>query len=369
MKRRKYRTQEPPFNVTMELVEGCTLACSFCAMPAIQHSPGKGFKFMEPATIQKVASQIKDLKWNCRVGFAMRGEPSMHPKLNEMIAIVRETLPRAHITMLSNGSGFLRKPGGAHNVCAIFNAGLSVLGLDDYEGVAFVPKILASIEATAALKSGEDHCLGFKFFKYPESGPAGNPHHRRPRGSRTLIQIRDIAAQDADKKIGTHGKLFNYAGLGAPPDDSMNGKRCHHPFRQLVVHWDGNVPLCCNTWDSPYYVGNVNEQSLNALWQSNAMGAARERLIRGMRDFAPCKGCNHRSYRVGLLPDLLGQGKLHKPDAQTAEDIEEALSHGAHTKVLRIPWKDGDHAKVGQPDRRGSVAGDAEARAGKALDH
>jgi radical SAM protein with 4Fe4S-binding SPASM domain len=343
--RRKYRVQEPPFNVTFELTAGCNLRCPFCAVSAIQEHQGKGYSFMAHETLASAMRQISDLNWNCRIGFAMRGEPTMHPDYVKMIATVREHRPRAHITMLSNGGGILRKPGPLANVRAMFDAGLNVLGLDDYKGVGIVPKIIASIEQDAAVKNGlqsgatyDSGLGGWTFYKYPED-LRGNPHQRRPRGSRVLVRIRDIAEQAADKKIGNHGKLFNYAGLSFPPDDSMNGKRCHHPFRQLAVHWDGNVPLCCNTWNSPYQVGNVVTDGVEACWQSNAMGAAREMLIRGRREFAPCKGCNHRSYRVGLLPDLMGRGKLHRPDEQTARDIRQALSHGERSRVVRVPWQ------------------------------
>jgi len=340
MKRRPYRKQEDPFNVTLELTLGCSIHCPFCAMPAIQDKPGHGYKFMSKETITTVMQQIAEMKWNCRVGFAMRGEPTMHPDYIGMVGIVRKHLPKAHITMLTNASGLLRKPGPIANITGLFEAGLSVLGLDDYETVKFVPKTIAALVEKGELVSGQKHPLGFTFYKYPQD-KAGNPHMRRPRGTRTLVQIRDIAAQDKESKIGNHSKVFNYAGLAFAPDHSMDGKRCHHPFRQFVVHWDGNVPICCNTWDSTYNCGNINEKSMEEIWQGNALGAAREMLIRGERKAIPvCDGCNHRSYRVGLLPDLLGKGKLHKPDEQTKADIVAAMKTGPREKILRIPWKE-----------------------------
>jgi len=321
MTRRKYRRQEPPFNVTLELTLGCSLSCSFCAVSAIQEKPGKNYKFMEKATLVSALSQVKDLGWNCRVGFAMRGEPTQHPDYIGMVAAARDILPKAHITMLTNAGGLLRKPGARDNVLGLFEAGLNVLGLDDYQNVGWVPKVCTDL-GVDNLPSGDTHTSGFQFFRYPED-LRGNPHKRRPRNSRTLVRIRDISLESAGKKKGNHGKLFNYAGLGAPLDDSMAGKRCHHPFRQMVVHWNGNVPGCCNEWQNDYICGNVLKEGVDATWQGDALGAMREKLIRGERDFKPCLGCNHRSYRVGLLPDLMGKGKLHKPDAQTEADIHE----------------------------------------------
>lgn len=336
MKRRKYRVQEAPFNVSFELTLGCNLRCPMCAVHIIHDKPGSGYKFMQKETLVKVVKEIKQLKWNCRIGFAMRGEPSLHPDYIGMVAAVREHLPKAHITMLTNGGGLLRKPGATSNVMAIFEAGLNVLGLDHYTGIEFVPKILKTINEEGQLVSGMTHKLGFDFYRYPEDR-RGNPHVRRPRGSKTLVQIRDIMVQDKENKVGTHSKVFNYAGLSYPPDDSMAGKRCHHPFRQLIVQWDGNVPGCCNDWVSAYNCGSVLEHSLGEIWQNDAFGAMREKLIRGERDFKPCKGCNHRSYRVGLLPDLLGKGKLHKPDQQTKDDIAAVLAKGNHTPFVRKP--------------------------------
>ena len=108
---RKYRTQEPPFNVSFELTLGCNLRCPMCAVGVIHDRPGRDYKFMEKRTITRVVEQIAKLKWNCRIGFAMRGEPSLHPDAPGMIAEVRKHLPKAHITVLTNGGGLLRKPG------------------------------------------------------------------------------------------------------------------------------------------------------------------------------------------------------------------------------------------------------------------
>lgn len=345
--RRKYRVQEPPFNVTLELTEGCNLRCSFCAVAGIQEKQGKGYKFMELSTLEKVCTEVAELGWNCRVGFAMRGEPTMHPDYVGMIAATCRILPRAHVTMLTNAGGLLRKPGPVANVKALFDAGLAVLGLDNYDGVGLVSKVLESIERqtpqTRRLTSGRKHDVdgtAFTFYHYPKD-LAGNPHSRRPRGSKTLVCIRDIAAQDAEEKRGNHGKLFNYAGVGAPKNDRMVGKKCHHPFRQLAVRADGSVAICCNDWRGEYVCGDVTKQSVAEIWQGDAFGAAREMLYRGRREFGPCEGCDHRSYRVGLLPDSQGQKTVRKPDEQTAADVAKAVAAGPLTRPVLRPWETG----------------------------
>lgn len=338
--RREYRQQEPPFCVTPELTTGCNLACSFCAVAGIQEKQGHGYKFMSSDTINSLMWQVHNLGWKSRIEFAMRGEPTMHPDYVNMVRITHANLPKAHKLIISNASGLLRKPGPVTNITALFDAGLNVLALDNYVGVQFVEKVLAKLEEHGPLVSGQMHPLGFRFWSYPQD-LAGNPHHRRPPGTRMLVVIRDISVQHAERKTGNHGKLFNYAGVGAPKNDSMAGKRCHHPFRQLAVHSDGNVAICCNDWRGVYHCGNVVTDGVAAVWQSQAMGAAREMLFAGKREMEPCKGCDHRSYRVGLLPDLLGakKGEMHAPDKQTAEDVAAALALPPYSPVVLRPWE------------------------------
>jgi radical SAM protein with 4Fe4S-binding SPASM domain len=337
-KTRKYRTQEPPLSLSIELSEGCNLRCNFCGIAGIQEKQGHGYKFMKPETLESLMRQVADLGWNSRIGFAMRGDPTAHPEYARMISIVHEYRPKTTKLLLTNAGGLLRKPGPVANVMSLFDAGLTVLGLDHYTDIKFVPKVLEALSEHGRLTSGKMHKLGFMFYEYPQD-PEGNPHTRRNAKTRTLVRIRDIAWTNSNDKKGNHNRLSNHAGSGAPPNESMAGKRCVLPFRQLAIHQDGEVAICCNDWRGVYRCGNVVTDGVAAVWQSAAMGAAREMLGQGKREFAPCKGCDHRSYRVGLLPDILGRGTLRKPDAQTRRDVEAALSIGPTSPPVLRPWE------------------------------
>lgn len=342
-KRRNYRVQEPPFAVSVELAEGCNLYCGFCGLQGIREQKVKNYKFMTEKTLTSLMEQMRALKWNARIGFQLHGEATMHPEYVKMVGITHEHRPRSNKSMLTNAGGLLRSPGPWANVRALFDAGLNVLSMDDYKGANLVPKVMASIERELGLvlENGRYYggaMTGFTFYKYPED-LKGNPHTRRPRGTHTLIQVRDLAEQAADKSRGNHTKLYNYAGVGFPPNEDQVGARCAQPFRQLAVRWDGSVAVCCNDWRGEYKCGNVVTDGVHEVWQGAAMGAAREMLIQGRREFRPCEGCDHRSYRVGLLPDLKGAGRLHRPDAQTATDITSATSGPSYTAPVLRPWE------------------------------
>jgi radical SAM protein with 4Fe4S-binding SPASM domain len=329
MARRKYRTQEPPYCIQIELTEGCNLRCNFCGLQAIRSvaEKGKNYKFMTEETLRNTLRTAMAAKWNPRIEFAMHGEPSMHPDYVGMVKVAREEAPRLQIMMTSNGGGMLRKPGAVQNIRALFDAGLNVLALDDYIGIGFVPKIRDQVHA--ALDQFQD----VEIYEYPEQ-PEGNPHRRHSPRYRMLSFVQDITI--AHK--GTHAVINNHAGCGAPPLPTPMKQRCAKPFREFGVRWDGEISGCCVDWRNTYRCGNVNDTSIEKIWNGPAMGALREVLYRADRGAVDmCSGCDHKTYRLGLLPDKLGKETLHKPDQQTKRDIADAQKAGPQV-FSAVPW-------------------------------
>ena len=339
---RKYRRQEPPNSLSFELALGCNLRCAFCGIAGVQERQGHGYKFMAEATMRSAMEQVARLGWNSRIGFAMRGDPTQHPDYAGMVAITHEHRPRSTKLMLTNAGGLLRKPGPVANVEALFDAGLNVLGLDHYQNVGYVPKVLKALadeyDSGHEMKTGTQYGP-FNFFEYPQD-PNGNPHQRRRPGTRMLVRIVDISWTEKTDKKGNHNRLSNHAGAGAPPNTRMEGKRCALPFRQLAIHWDGSVAVCCNDWRGEYHCGNILTDGIEAIWNGPAFGAAREMLYAGKRSgLRPCAGCDHRSYRVGILPNHDGSASLHRPDAQTRAEIARVNALPPQVTPVLRPWE------------------------------
>lgn len=317
--------QEPPNAVQVELTEGCNLRCPFCGLNGIR-SERADYKFMGRDTAAHLAELMAYAKWNPRIEFAMHGEPSLHPDAAGIIGAFRQALPRASIMMTSNGAGLLRKPGPEHNVEALFNSGLNVLALDDYQHAHIVPKIRAALHTVAVAHST---------YEYPEQ-PEGNPHARRKPNRRELVYIAAIDMAQA----GTHASLNNHCGAAAPPNDNAQGKRCAKPFRELAVRWDGNVAVCCNDWRGVMKVGNVNDVAhIDEIWQSPVLQAARRLLYAGSRTEGPCAGCDALSYRPGLLPDRMGKVKMPPPTLADRHIVRKACGGSPYTLPVLRPWE------------------------------
>ena len=326
------RTQSPPYAIQIELSEGCNLYCEFCGLRGIREEKVKNYKSMSPDTMASLAEQIGKARWNARLELAMHGEPTMHPQFIEMVSILRKHLPRNQIMMTSNGGGLLMHGGPPVTIPGLYQAGLNILALDDYQSAKIVPKIREKLPAV--LERMVELGLKLPVYEYPGDG-LGNPHRRVDVRERMLTIMRDISI--ATK--GTHSSLNNHCGAAAPLNDRAAGKRCAKPFREMSVRWDGRVALCCNDWRGVYKCGNIMTDGLIAIWSNAAMDAARRHLIKGERVFSPCKGCDAISYRVGLLPDPLGKEKMPEMDNAARAAMTSALSGAPYSAPVKREWE------------------------------
>lgn len=318
------RDVPPPFAIQLEPVEGCSLACSFCGLQSIRDNGadadlgihGKNsapYKFMSLETVNKIAADARDLGWTPRFEYAMHGEPSMHPRIAEMVQAVRSYNKKWYLMMTSNGSGLLKDS--LAKIEALFDAGLNTLALDDYaHSGGWVPSIVKKItdHYSDPLSS-----LPYEYRHYP-ADPRGNPHKRHT--GRKLVVINDIS----ENTTGNH-QLTNQGGASFSAKKESLVEKCAKPFRELSIRWDGNVSICCDDWRGEYKIGNVNDTPLDEIWYHPRFEAARRRLYAADRSFGACTGCDVRTMRNGLLPDKYGKGEMLAPDAESNALVREAL--------------------------------------------
>jgi radical SAM protein with 4Fe4S-binding SPASM domain len=314
--------QDPPFAVQIELVEGCTLACTFCGVNGIREKPGN-FKFMSLDMVAAVARQLAHAiakhDWNPRIEFAMHGEPSMHDHLEEAVDILRRHLPKLSFVLFSNGSGFIKDP---NRMDAVLEAGINTIGLDNYEHVTIVPRVMAGYGGK------------YPVYHYPEQ-KEHNLHSGRRIKHRDIVVIQDISVATT----GNHSSLNTHCGGGMKPQGMPIAARCAKPFRELAIRWDGNVALCCNDFRGIYKIGNFATEGAQRIWQHPAMMAARKKLMVRDRNFGPCQWCNAKSMRVGLLPDHLGLDELPLPNDIDDVLIATACEGEAYTPPVRREWE------------------------------
>lgn len=299
---RQFRADEGgrPWVVQPELVTGCSMRygkgsgglCHFCGLNAIRSGPGM-YEYMSPATAERIAEQMAEFCPKARVEFAMRGEPLIHPAAVGIIAMFRETLPKTSLMLTTNGDTLRGRM--QERVENLFRAGLNLLLLDTY-----YPKYRRDALREEALNLKDIRVVDF----YEDwAGEGKSPYSNHSKAERLLVIMDDLAERDGEH---SSRQVKSHAGSN-PTKDVSTGfplrRNCGRPFRELVIHANGNVPLCCDDWKQEYVIGNVNEMDFQQIWNHPRFEAARARLFQKDRAFGPCAKCDApMAPRTGLLP-------------------------------------------------------------------
>jgi radical SAM protein with 4Fe4S-binding SPASM domain len=78
-------------------------------------------------------------------------------------------------------------------------------------------------------------------------------------------------------------------------------KPCMKPFSDFVIYWDGSVALCNHDWDRKDAIGNVSQNSIKEIWQSDKYKRIRDAHIENNDDLEElCKECDH--WNIHYLP-------------------------------------------------------------------
>ena len=115
---------------------------------------------------------------------------------------------------------------------------------------------------------------------------SGRLHPRFPQGRQDVLRL-----------LGGHSRehtITNRAGLitWKPKLDKPMQRVCTKPFRFMNINWKGDAIVCCNDFYGAHPLGNVNTDSVVALWNSPAMNDYRLKLQDGDRSMELCANCD-----------------------------------------------------------------------------
>jgi len=68
---------------------------------------------------------------------------------------------------------------------------------------------------------------------------------------------------------------------------------CQYPYQRLTVKWNGDVPMCISDWDAEVILGNLRTENLHAIWHGPRLDEIR-RMHRAykIKDLTPCRKCH-----------------------------------------------------------------------------
>ena len=343
----------PPYEIRLELVEGCPLRCRHCGINGIREPDDKTMNFMEDWVWEKVGEELFARRWKTVTILSGRGEPAMHPHLDRCITSLSDRLrgfkireitgksdiemrKRRCVWMESSGCGLavrnakredLILPSLVDNLYVYSRAGLNCLIVGRREGY---------------------HHLWDAIWNWRDliHEMTGMTVRRGERDSHpTMAKVMDIWLEQDIRLLARdwRGPAECHGGAGAPK--FKKGKAfnlplrppCYRPIREMNVRWDGKVTLCREDWRGEVCMGDLRTQSLHEIFYSPEFRAARRRAHDGLRDLRPCSACDHVGSRLTHVHKLISPAKPGDRDL-----IEALLQADPMTEPVLRPWEDGD---------------------------
>ncbi len=268
--------------VHIEISSICNLQCSFC--PEVIREK----KLMEPELFRKIIEQVAPL--TDQVAFHLMGDPLVHPKIGEMIALCQEH--NAKIFLVTNGVLLREKQAELLLHPAFRQVNFSLHSFPDNFGhkdpTEYLEKIFAWTER--ALRERPDLYVNYRLWNLsdPKGSSTNNLGLLRLVEERFGVRLAG-AVSDLDirrqKSLKISGRLylhmdteFTWPSLDLPMLGTSG--TCHGLSTHFGILVDGTVVPCCLDKEGSIPLGNIKDRSV-----SDILGSARaQAILKGFRE-------------------------------------------------------------------------------------
>ncbi len=274
-----------PYRLWIEPTNRCNLSCVMC--------PNKEFKkeelgFMDFKLFKKIVDEAQG--WIYDINLHHRGEPTLHPRLIDMIDYAKEL--DFSVKLHTNGTTLTEKM--AQNLIDV-RLDLISFSFDGYASDVY-EKIRGGAKFEETLS---------QIHRFLETKQMGG--HNKPK---TVMEVMELN-QDADslrakpafiqelKKRGLDRfivkKPHNWAGnVDLKTGDSTSFTACTFPWHSLVVCWDGMTGPCPHDFFGKIVLGDMRSDTIASTFNSQASIRLREQMFQGTFEALdePCKSCD-----------------------------------------------------------------------------
>lgn len=287
-----------PTHVQIQTTTACGAACSICPHPV--ESPNWDNGLIDEALFQSIVDQLRgrDVRY---IAPYLMADPLSDRRIYERIASLRAALPPAHIEVSTTGKYLLPKLGEKLLDTPLSELRISSHGLSEAEyrrtmpGVPF-ERAMINIDTFITMwrDAGEPFPISIVSLwgLWPRQREAEIEAHWSARGI-ALSKWRVISrASQVDLTVFGDGSddPTPYAQPDGEPPYLCREAR---DTKWLHILSDGRITLCCMDYKQSEILGNVREQTIEAIWNSERYRRVR-RIIRG-DDPMPagflCAGC------------------------------------------------------------------------------
>jgi hypothetical protein len=217
-----------------------------------------GNELMDDKIYWKVMDDLKKMNYHGRISPYDMGEPTMHPRLKEIIIKTREMFPENVIYIGSNGT--LIDAAGVRELLA---AGLTQILITCYT---------------------ED-----VYNKFKDMAETTDDGWAKPVGLKSGVPVRLWPVFNEDK----NKVFFNRGGITGIGPQGIVHKACDKGIHQTFINYLGDMILCCSDYKFQVVAGNVMDEDVQTLFNKPIMKQYREQLAVGERqNLKLCIDCN-----------------------------------------------------------------------------
>ena len=272
--------------IYIEITNVCNLKCTFC--PDTKRKK----EFMEVESFKKIISKIK--KYTNLITLHIKGEPLLHPKFDEIVK--NSEIP---INVTTNGTLLLQNKEALSNKM-IRQINISLHSLDKNSGMntkEYIEKIFEAIDYIHEknlniyisyrlwnLKNISENSQNYEILKALES---------KYKVENIIEKARENMFIKLDENIFLNQDIeFEWPSLDTTSEENMG--TCYGARQQLGILVNGDVVPCCLDQDGVIKLGNIFEQNLDEILESEraknmVKGFCENRVVEEL-----CKKCGYR---------------------------------------------------------------------------
>ena len=246
-----------PTWIELSLIDVCNRSCSFCPKSDPAIAPDT-YQKMSRSLIDKLASELKKMKYRGSIALCGYGEPLLH---KDIFYITKKLSEVASVEVVTNGDVLTSK----------------------------MLKNLYLAKASRVLISMYDGPEQVKKFKRIIKNSKVDPD---------FIILRD-RWYNKDNNFGV--KLTNRTGTIKIGNQISNSTHttCFYPTYQFLIDWNGDIFLCPQDWQRRVTMGNMMQEKIYDIWSGKIMDRYRKNLLAGKRTLSPCNSCNANGTLLG----------------------------------------------------------------------
>ncbi|MBM3290287.1 MAG: radical SAM protein [Candidatus Hydrogenedentes bacterium] len=299
-------TPGPP-RVQIQTQAGCNGRCIFCPNEDVLKSDLEHGR-MPLEMFEKIVDDLAKTPPR-RVGMYMQNEPLLDKRLPQLTKHVTERIPGAKTQVITNGTYLSEQVGEALLDAGLKQLKCSLQSLDPETNREIMGydsrKVIENCVAFQKLIKKKKSDIDFRVSMVVTNKNVDEIPATRKFWAKHGVRLVTSALENRG------GNIAGAAQLNVGDMRSMGN--CIRPSRDMMILFNGDVPLCCVDWHRTYVVGNVYKQSVQEVWYAAPVTQVRDALAEEDTSKMPdiCRNCTesacpnaHRRGLKGLLGRL-----------------------------------------------------------------